>query len=52
LDALHEASRGGGDNPRHGETSLIGEFTDKTRHAFELTGEGDWVLVLDATPEK
>jgi len=34
-------------NPRTGEASRIGEFTDKKRHAFEPPGDGDWVLVLD-----
>ena len=34
-------------NPRTGETTRIGEFTDKKRHAFEPPGEGDWVLVAD-----
>ena len=33
-------------NPRTGETTRIGEFTDKKRHAFEPPGDGDWVLVL------
>ena len=34
-------------NPRTGEATRIGEFTDKKRHAFEPPGDGDWVLVLD-----
>ena len=29
------------------ETTRIGEFTDKNRHAFEPTSDGDWVLVRD-----
>jgi hypothetical protein len=34
-------------NPRSGEASRIGEFTDKKRQAFEPPGDGDWVLLLD-----
>lgn len=34
-------------NPRTGESTRIGEFTDKKRRAFDPPGEGDWVLVLD-----
>lgn len=33
--------------PRTGETSRIGEFTDKGRQSFEPPGDGDWVLVLE-----
>jgi hypothetical protein len=38
-------------NPRTGETTRIGELTDK-RHAFELHADGDWVLLLDGTATK
>ena len=34
-------------NPRTGEVTAIGEFTDKKCHAFEPPENGDWVLVLD-----
>lgn len=34
-------------NPRTGEATRIGEFTDKKRRAFEPPADGDWVLVLD-----
>ena len=34
-------------NPRTGESTRIGEFTDKSPHAFEPAGDGDWVLALD-----
>lgn len=34
-------------NPRTGESTRIGEFTDKKRRTFEPPGDGDWVLVLD-----
>ena len=34
-------------NPRTGESTPIGEFTDKQRHAFEPPDDGDWVLVVD-----
>lgn len=34
-------------NPRNGETSRIGEFTDKQPRKFEPPAEGDWILVLD-----
>lgn len=33
-------------NPRTGESTPIGELTDKGRRAFDPPGEGDWVLVL------
>jgi len=36
-------------NPRTGETTRIGEFADKKRHAFEPHADGDWVLVLEAS---
>ena len=36
-------------NPRTGETARLGEFTDKKRHTFEPTSDGDWVLVLDGS---
>ena len=39
-------------NPRTGETTRVAEFTDKTRHAFEPPGDGDWVLVLEDTAKK
>jgi hypothetical protein len=39
-------------NPRTGDTTPIGEFTDKKRHAFEPPGDGGWVLVLDGTATK
>ena len=39
-------------NPRTGEVTSFGEFTDKTRHAFEPPAGGDWVLVLDDTAQK
>jgi hypothetical protein len=38
-------------NPRTGETTRIGEFTDKKRRAFEPPADGDWVLVLDDSAE-
>jgi hypothetical protein len=34
-------------NPRTGDTTRIGELTEKKRRAFEPLSEGDWVLVLD-----
>jgi hypothetical protein len=34
-------------NPRTGEATRLGEFTDKKRRAFEPPADGDWVLVLD-----
>lgn len=34
-------------NPRTGESTFIGEFSDKKRHVFDPPNEGDWVLVLD-----
>lgn len=34
-------------DPRTGETTSAGQFTDKKLHAFEPPTEGDWVLVLD-----
>jgi hypothetical protein len=34
-------------NPRTGESASIGEFTEKKRHVFEPSSNGDWVLVLD-----
>jgi len=34
-------------NPRTGEATRLGEFTDKRRRAFETPADGDWVLVLD-----
>ncbi|MCW5557593.1 MAG: glycoside hydrolase family 140 protein [Verrucomicrobiae bacterium] len=34
-------------NPRTGETTRLGEFTEKEKQAFEPPSEGDWVLVLD-----
>ena len=34
-------------NPRTGESTSIGEITDKKRRAFEPPGDGDWVLVLE-----
>jgi hypothetical protein len=34
-------------NPRTGETTRLGEFADKKRHAFDPPGDGDWVLLLD-----
>ena len=37
-------------NPRTGETTRIGDLTDKKHHAFDPPGDGDWVLVLEATP--
>jgi len=33
-------------DPRTGESTAIGEFTEKKRRAFEPPAEGDWVLVL------
>jgi hypothetical protein len=35
-------------SPRTGETTRLGEFTEKTRHAFEPHADGDWVLLLEA----
>jgi len=37
-------------NPRTGESTRIGEFTDRQRHSFEPSGEGDWVLILETSP--
>jgi hypothetical protein len=38
-------------NPRTGESTKIGEFTEKQRTEFNPRGEGDWVLVIEtATP--
>jgi hypothetical protein len=34
-------------NPRTGETTPIGDFTDTGRQTFTPPAEGDWVLVLD-----
>jgi hypothetical protein len=34
-------------NPRTGEATPVGEFTEKTLHAFDPSREGDWVLVVD-----
>ena len=34
-------------NPRTGESTSIGEITEKKRRAFEPPGDGDWVLVLE-----
>ena len=34
-------------NPRTGEATPIGEFTDKKPHPFDSPADGDWVLVLD-----
>ncbi len=34
-------------DPRTGETTRIGEFTEKKRQTFEPPSDGDWVLVLD-----
>ena len=39
-------------NPRTGESTPIGEFTDKKRRAFEPPSEGDWVLVADDTAKR
>lgn len=39
-------------NPRTGELTGIGEFTDKGRHAFSAPGSGDWVLVLEDATKK
>jgi hypothetical protein len=39
-------------NPRTGEVTSLGEFIDKTRHAFEPPAGGDWVLVLDDAAKK
>jgi hypothetical protein len=32
-------------NPRTGETTRIGELSEKKRHAFEPHADGDWVLL-------
>jgi hypothetical protein len=34
-------------NPRTGETTRIGDFTEKKRYIFDPPADGDWVLVLD-----
>ena len=34
-------------NPRTGESTKIGEFTEKQRTEFNPRGEGDWVLVIE-----
>lgn len=34
-------------NPRTGEWTRIGGFTEKKRHVFDPPAEGDWVLVLE-----
>ena len=34
-------------NPRTGETTPIGTFTERSQHPFEPATEGDWVLVLE-----
>ena len=34
-------------NPRTGEATRIGEFTDRKRRALEPPADGDWALVLD-----
>lgn len=39
-------------NPRTGESTRIGQFTDKQRHAFEPPDDGDWVLVIDDAVRK
>ncbi len=39
-------------NPRSGEASRIGEFTEKKQRNFEPPPEGDWVLVLDDENQK
>jgi hypothetical protein len=33
-------------NPRTGETTRIGEFTEKKKQVFEPPAEGDWLLVI------
>lgn len=38
-------------NPRTGDNTGIGKYTEKKHHAFDPPAEGDWVLMLDsATP--
>ena len=37
-------------NPRTGESTPIGELTEKKRRIFEPPAEGDWVLVLEGRP--
>ena len=39
-------------NPRTGESTPIGEITEKKRRVFEPPGDGDWVLVLANANEK
>ena len=39
-------------NPRTGETTSAGSITDKKRHDFEPTADGDWVLTLDDADKK
>jgi hypothetical protein len=34
-------------NPRTGETTPIGTFSDRNRHPFEPPADGDWVLVVE-----
>jgi hypothetical protein len=36
-------------NPRTGQTTPLGEITDKKHHIFQPPADGDWVLVLDDT---
>jgi hypothetical protein len=35
-------------NPRTGEITQLGEFSEKKKQSFESPTEGDWVLALDA----
>ena len=34
-------------NPRTGELTHVGEFTEKPKQPFEPTAEGDWVLLVE-----
>jgi hypothetical protein len=34
-------------NPRNGEATRIGDFTEKNHHTFDPPGYGDWVLTLN-----
>ena len=39
-------------NPRTGEATRLGEFTDKNHRTFEPPADGDWVLLLDDAAKK
>lgn len=39
-------------NPRTGEATRLGGFTDKNRRTFEPPADGDWVLLLDVAAKK